>query len=155
MTMRYWLMKSEPETFSLDDLVACPKQTTAWDGVRNYQARNFMRDGMREGDKVLFYHSRTAPVGVVGCARISRAAYPDATQFDPKSTYFDPTAREDAPRWMVVDVTFESRFASPVLLHALRQMPELGDMMLLQKGSRLSVQPVTAAQYRTICRLGG
>lgn len=154
MTTRYWLMKTEPGTFSIDDLQAAPKQTTAWDGVRNYQARNFMRDRMQLGDKVLFYHSRTAPVGVVGTATISRSAYPDPTQFDVHSAYFDKTASPQTARWVVVDVTFERRFKAPVLLQALRQNPEFADMLLLQKGSRLSVQPVQPVHYRAICWLG-
>lgn len=146
-------MKTEPNTFSLDDLEALPKKTTAWDGVRNYQARNYMRDGMHSGDKVLFYHSRTGAPGIVGIATITRSAYPDETQFDPKSPYFDPKARHDVPRWVVVDVTFERRFNDCITLHALRDIAAVKDMVLLQKGSRLSVQPVTPKQYAAICRL--
>jgi predicted RNA-binding protein with PUA-like domain len=140
--------------FSLTDLEQSSAQTTAWDGVRNYQARNFMRDQMRVGDKVLFYHSRTEPVGVVGTATISRSAYPDTSQFIAQSAYFDSTSSPDAPRWVMVDVTFASRFEKPVLLRTMRQIPELADMLLLQKGSRLSVQPVRQSHYEAICRLG-
>ncbi|KAK1548331.1 hypothetical protein Q3G72_007081 [Acer saccharum] len=147
-------MKTEPEVFSLTDLEQSSQQTTAWDGVRNYQARNFMRDQMRVGDKVLFYHSRTEPVGVVGTATISRSAYPDTSQFIAQSAYFDSTSAPEAPRWVMVDVTFASRFEKPVLLRTMRQIPELADMLLLQKGSRLSVQPVCQSHYEAICRLG-
>jgi predicted RNA-binding protein with PUA-like domain len=154
MAKRYWLMKSEPETFSIDDLARAPKQTTSWDGVRNYQARNLLRDEMQVGDGVLFYHSSADPPGVAGTAEIVRAGYPDATQFDPKSDHYDAAARPDEPRWYVVDVKFASRFKEPVPLPVLRETAALRDMVLLRKGSRLSVQPVTPAEWKTIVGMG-
>ena len=154
MAKRYWLMKSEPETFSIDDLARAPKQTTSWDGVRNYQARNLLRDEIQVGDGVLFYHSSADPPGVAGTAEVVRAGYPDASQFDAKSDHHDPAARPDDPRWYVVDIKFASRFEQPVTLPELRQTPALRDMVLLRKGSRLSVQPVTADEWKTIVALG-
>ncbi|HVZ73034.1 MAG TPA: EVE domain-containing protein [Polyangia bacterium] len=152
--MAYWLMKSEPSVFSIDDLAKAPKQTTSWDGVRNYQARNLLREAAI-GDGVIFYHSSADPPAAVGTATIARAAYPDATQFDAKSDHFDPDSKKDEPRWYVVDVKFESKFARPVTLAELRATPALEGMVLLRKGSRLSVQPVTAAEWKTILKLGG
>jgi predicted RNA-binding protein with PUA-like domain len=151
--MRYWLMKSEPSAFSIDDLARAPKQTTSWDGVRNYQARNLLREAA-VGDGVIFYHSSADPPAAAGTATIARAAYPDATQFDPKSDYYDEGSTKDEPRWFVVDVKFEQKFARAVTLAELRAVPALADMVLLRKGSRLSVQPVKAAEWKTICKLG-
>lgn len=148
----YWLLKSEPASFSIDDLVAAPNKTTMWDGVRNYQARNFMRDQMKKGDFVLFYHSVTNP-SVVGLAEITREAYPDPTQWDPESKYFDPASPADNPRWYVVDVTFKAKLKEPLSLAMLREVPALAGMELLRKGSRLSVQPVTKEEYETILQL--
>jgi predicted RNA-binding protein with PUA-like domain len=154
MARRYWLMKSEPETFSIEDLARAPKQTTGWDGVRNYQARNLLRDDIQTGDGVLFYHSSAEPPGVAGTAEVARAGYPDPTQFDAKSSHHDPDARPDEPRWYMVDIKHAQTFPHFVPLPALRATPALGDMVLLRKGSRLSVQPVTPAEWKTIVAMG-
>jgi predicted RNA-binding protein with PUA-like domain len=151
---RYWLFKSEPESFSLDDLARAPKQTTFWNGVRNYQARNLLRDEIKAGDGVLFYHSNAKPAAAVGLAEVVTAGYPDKTQFDPKSPYYDPDAKPDEPRWYMVDIKFKEAFKRPVSLDELRQVPGLSDMVLLRRGSRLSVQPVTAAEWKIITTLG-
>jgi len=146
---QYWLMKSEPTEVSIDDLMAAPGHTMPWFGVRNYQARNFMRDGMREGDGVLFYHSSCAQPGVAGVAEVASTAYPDHSQFDKNSHYFDPKATQEQPRWVSVDVRGLKKTALLPLLE-LRQMPALEDMLLLKKGSRLSITPVTPAQWQAI-----
>lgn len=150
--MQYWLMKSEPEEVSIDDALAEPKQTVAWTGVRNYQARNFMRDGMKVGDGVLFYHSSCPEPGIAGLAEVVSNAYPDPTQFDKRSKYFDPKATLEQPRWMLVDVkiTQKTRLLS---LAELRAEPELADMVILRRGNRLSITPVTAAEWRCITKL--
>ena len=150
---RYWLVKSEPETFSWDDLWQSPNRTTAWDGVRNYQARNFMRDGMRLGDLVLFYHSSAEPKAIVGIAEVVREAYPDPTAFDRADPHYDPKSRREAPAWMMVDLKAVRPLRRPLTLAMLRETPGLGKMVLLQRGSRLSVQPVTAAEWEIIERL--
>jgi predicted RNA-binding protein with PUA-like domain len=152
---RYWLMKTEPSTFSWGDLLDSPGKTTPWDGVRNYRARNFMRDEMRKGDGVLFYHSNAKPPAVVGTATVSREGYPDPTQFDPKSPYYDPKADPENPRWFLVDVRADRGFKREVPLPELRETPGLEDMALLRRGMRLSVQPVTSAEWRIILKLGG
>jgi predicted RNA-binding protein with PUA-like domain len=149
--MNYWLMKSEPDAFSIDDLKR--KKQEAWDGVRNYQARNFMRDGMRPGDKVFFYHSNCAVPGIVGIAKVATEAYPDPSQFDPKSKYFDPGSSRDKPRWMLVDVKFMRKLKRTISLKELQADPALDGMVLLRKGSRLSVQPVEAAHWEHILGL--
>jgi len=154
MATRYWLLKSEPESFSIDDLARGPKQTTFWNGVRNYQARNLLRDDLSVGDGVIFYHSNADPAAAVGLAEVVRAGYADATQFDPKSDYYDPDATPDAPRWFMVDIKFKEKFARPLPLAVLREVPALADMVLLRRGSRLSVQPVTAAEWKAIVALG-
>ena len=154
MARRYWLMKSEPETFSIEDLARAPKQTTGWDGVRNYQARNLLRDEIQIGDGVLFYHSSAEPPGVAGTAEVARAGYPDPTQFDPKSNHHDPDARPDEPRWYMVDIKHTQTFPRFVPLPVLRDMPALRDMVLLRKGSRLSVQPVTPDEWKAIVATG-
>ena len=146
---QYWLMKSEPTEVSIDDLMAAPGHTMPWFGVRNYQARNFMRDGMREGDGVLFYHSSCAQPGVVGVAEVASTAYPDHSQFEKDSHYFDPKATQEQPRWVSVDVRGLKKTAL-LPLSELRQMPALEDMLLLKKGSRLSITPVTPAQWKAI-----
>ncbi len=153
--MKYWLMKTEPNVFSWDDLQKMPGQTTPWEGVRNYQARNFIRDEMKIGDRILFYHSNVKPQSIMGIATIVREAYPDSFAFDPSSPYYDPKSSPEAPRWMMVDVQFESAFVPPITLDELKELrsPELEDMMLLQKGCRLSVQPVAAKQWRAVCNL--
>ena len=148
--MRYWLLKTEPSEFSLDDLKQAPRQTAPWDGVRNYQARNHMRDGMKLGDRVLVYHSSTEPLAVVGTARIVREAYPDDSAWDKKNPYFDRRSTPDNPVWLRVDVQFESELPVPVSLAELRTVPALKDMLLLRRGMRLSVQPVTPEEFAAV-----
>ena len=147
--MNYWLMKSEPEECSIDTALAAPKKTVPWTGVRNYQARNFMRDSMRVGDGVLFYHSSCAEPGIAGLAEVASAAYPDATQFDKKGKYFDPAATKDKPRWVHVDVraTKKSRL---IPLAELRAQAPLAEMVILKRGNRLSITPVSATEWRYI-----
>jgi predicted RNA-binding protein with PUA-like domain len=147
--MRYWLMKSEPEDCSIDDLAALPNQTVAWYGVRNYQARNFMRDQMSIGDGVLFYHSNCAEPGIAGIAKVASRAYPDATQFDKKSKYFDPKATLEQPRWINVDVQLVKK-TRLVPIAELRSHPELANMRTLQKGNRLSITPLDPAEWKFI-----
>jgi predicted RNA-binding protein with PUA-like domain len=149
--MRYWLMKSEPDEVAFDDVLAAPGKTTSWFGVRNYQARNFIRDGMQAGDGVLFYHSSCAIPGIAGLAEIASLPYPDESQFDPASPYFDPKATREQPRWIGIDVraTHEIPF---IPLTELRSIAALEGMVLLQKGSRLSVSPVTAAEWKAILK---
>lgn len=150
--MNYWLMKSEPEEFSIDDLERVAREP--WGGVRNYQARNYLRDGMRIGDRVLFYHSNCAQPGIVGLARVASAAYPDPSQFDPASDYYDPKSPIDAPRWLLVEVAFERRLRRLLSLDELKGHAEaLGDFALLRRGNRLSVLPVTAAQWNYLLKL--
>lgn len=148
--MPYWLMKSEPDTFSIDDLKSRPKSTEHWDGVRNYQARNFMRDQMKKGDKVFFYHSACPVPGVAGIAKVVKEAYPDHTAQDPESTYFDPKATADNPRWFMVDVKFERKFKRLLPLSELKDNPALAGMGLLKKGNRLSIMPVTEEEWQII-----
>jgi predicted RNA-binding protein with PUA-like domain len=151
---RYWLMKSEPSVFSIDDLAAAKEQTTRWDGVRNYQARNLLRHDIAVGDGVIFYHSSADPPAAAGTAKVVRAGYPDPTQFDPRDGHFDRDSQRDDPRWFSVDIKFDSKFTRPVTLPELRAAPALKDMVLLRRGSRLSVQPVTAAEWKQIVKLG-
>jgi len=150
--MSYWLMKSEPDEFSIDDLVRAPRKTTPWFGVRNYQARNYMRDAMRVGDGVLFYHSSCEVPGIAGLAEVASAPHPDETQFDPKSPYFDPKSTRENPRWMLVDVKLVKK-TRLLPLEELRQRPELADMVILRRGNRLSVTPVTPAEWKAIGKL--
>jgi predicted RNA-binding protein with PUA-like domain len=147
--MRYWLMKSEPDEVSIDDLPAMPKQTIAWFGVRNYQARNFMRDDMRVGDLAFFYHSSCPEPGIAGIVRVSRLAYTDASQFDRKSPYYDPKATRAEPRWLNVDVTLVEK-TRLVPLAELRARPELAGMRVLQRANRLSITPVSAPEWTFI-----
>lgn len=149
--MKYWLMKSEPDVFSIEDLRK--KKHSDWDGVRNYQARNFMRDEMRVGDLVLFYHSNAEPSGVAGIARVSRESHPDPTQFDKKSEYHDPKATLEKPIWMMVEVEFVKAFAQVLPLEQLKKEKALAKMPLVQKGTRLSVMPVTEAEWKAILKL--
>jgi predicted RNA-binding protein with PUA-like domain len=149
--MRYWLMKSEPDEFSIDDLAKGKNKTAPWTGVRNYQARNFMRDQMRVGDRVFFYHSSCPEPGIAGLAEVASTAYPDATQFDAKSKYYDPKATRETPRWMHVDLKFVSKLPL-VSLAELRLHPELARMHVLQRGSRLSITPVAPDEWRFIMR---
>jgi predicted RNA-binding protein with PUA-like domain len=155
MAKRYWLLKTEPSVFSFDDLAKCKDRTTGWEGIRNYQARNLLRDEVKPGDGVLFYHSNADPPAVVGLARVTRAAYPDPFQFDPKSRYHDPKSDPAAPRWLTIDIAYERPLAKPVTLQRLREKKPLAGMALLRKGNRLSVQPVTADEWKTILKLGG
>ena len=147
--MRYWLMKSEPGECSIDDLAAAPLQTVPWVGVRNYQARNYMRDEMHAGDGVLFYHSSCPEPGVAGIAEVAKAPYPDATQFDPESHYFDPKSKAEAPRWMHVDVKLV-RKTRLMPLAEMRDAPELATLQVLRRGNRLSITPVTADEWRAV-----
>jgi predicted RNA-binding protein with PUA-like domain len=146
---RHWLVKSEPETFSWDDLWKAPRRTTSWEGVRNYQARNLLRE-MRKGDLVFFYHSSADPTGIAGVCEVAREAYPDPTQFDRTSDYFDPKSAPDEPRWYMVDLRAREPLRRLVTLAELRGTPGLERMTLLQKGSRLSVQPVTADEWQIV-----
>jgi predicted RNA-binding protein with PUA-like domain len=152
--MRHWLMKSEPSSFSWDDLWRAPKRTTHWDGVRNYQARNFMRE-MRVGDLVFFYHSSAEPNAIMGVAEVAREAYADPTQFDANDDHYDPKATPDSPTWMMVDIRAREPFAAPVTLAELRATKGLEKMELLRKGNRLSVTPVSPSEWATVSKLGG
>jgi predicted RNA-binding protein with PUA-like domain len=145
---RHWLMKSEPSVFSIDDLAKAG--TTSWEGVRNYQARNLLRDDVKIGDEVLFYHSSAEPSGVAGIAKVARAAYPDPTQFDRKSEYHDPGSTKDAPRWLTVDVQFVRKLPRVVTLAELKAHPALAEMVVTKRGSRLSVQPVTPQEFAAV-----
>jgi predicted RNA-binding protein with PUA-like domain len=153
MVERCWLVKSEPDCFSIHDLAAAPRQTTCWSGVRNFQARNFMRDDMALGDRVLFYHSGAEPPAIVGTAVVVREGYPDPTAWDPADDHYDPKASADNPIWQMVDIRLETIFDEPLALPLLRQVPGLKRMELLRKGSRLSVQPVTPAEFETVLGL--
>ena len=151
--MQHWLLKSEPDCFSVQDLAKAPKKTTCWNGVRNYQARNFLR-AMKKGDRAFFYHSSCDPPAVVGVVEIVREAYPDATAWDPKDDHFDPKASPENPVWSMVDVKLVGILPRPVPLDELRGVKALAGLELLKRGSRLSVHPVSAAEFRTIERLG-
>lgn len=154
--MRYWLIKSEPDVFSIDALSKAPGKKTPWDGVRNYQARNFMRDDMKQGDPVLYYHSNCDEPAVVGLAHIASAkAYPDATQFDSRSKYYDPKSSPENPRWLLVDIGYSKHFIQPVTLRAIKEHPKLSEMKVAQRGMRLSVQPVEKTHFELVCHLGG
>ena len=147
--MNYWLMKSEPAECSVDDALAAPKATVPWVGVRNYQARNFMRDAMRVDDEVLFYHSSCAQPGIVGIARVASTPYPDPTQFDAQSPYYDSKSKREEPRWLLVDVQVLRKIPN-ITLPALRERPELAEMLVLKKGNRLSITPVEARHWNAI-----
>ena len=144
---RYWLMKSEPNCFSIDDLAKRPNQTEPWDGVRNYQARNFMRNDMKVGDPIFFYHSNCKPPGIVGIAKVASEPYPDFTAFDPSSDHPDPNSTPENPRWFMVDVKYVEKFPKIISLNELKQHPELENMPLLRKGNRLSVMPVNKPEW--------
>lgn len=152
MATKYWLLKTEPGAYSIQDLAAEPRQTTCWDGVRNYQARNYMRDDMKKGDRVLVYHSNAKPPAVVGTAVIVKESYPDHTAWDPQDKHFDPKSSADNPRWFMVDIKLEQQFDSPISLDDLRTMKVLKEMELLRKGSRLSVQPVRKKEFDAILK---
>lgn len=151
--MKLWLMKSEPDVFSIDDLAR--DRRTTWEGVRNYQARNSMRDDMKVGDLVLYYHSNADPPGIAGIARVVKEAYPDPTQFDPKSEYHDAGSKKDDPRWLMVDVEFVEKLPAVVSLEALKGDPALDGMLVIRKGQRLSVQPVEKKHFARVLKLAG
>ncbi len=147
-------MKSEPDVFAFEDLQACPNQTEPWDGIRNYQARNFMRDAMQPGDLVLFYHSNANPPGVAGIAEVASRPYPDPTAFDEKSDYYDPKSDPDNPRWVLVDVKYKAELKRFVPLDEIRNIPACAQMRLIQRGNRLSITPVTPAEFAAIKKAG-
>lgn len=151
--MKYWLFKSEPSCFGIDDLAKRPDQITHWDGVRNYQARNMMRDQMNVGDQGFFYHSSCDEPGIAGTIEIVRSGYPDHTQFDPDADHFDPMSSPDNPRWFMVDVKLLKKFNRVVSLKELREHPSLSNLVVLRKGNRLSITPVSADDYQTILHL--
>ena len=151
--MRYWLMKTEPDCFGLEHLKARPKRTEHWDGVRNYQARNFMRDGMQKGDLAFFYHSSCPQPGIAGIVKIARTAYPDHTAWDPKNEHFDPQSSPANPVWVMVDVKLEREFTHLLPLTAIKANPALKGMPLVQRGTRLSVLPVTEKEWRAILKM--
>jgi predicted RNA-binding protein with PUA-like domain len=150
---RYWLLKTEPSVFSFDDLLAAPGRKTTWDGVRNYQARNYLRDEMKKGDGVLIYHSSAEPTAVVGTAEVVREGHPDPTQFERGDDHYDPDSRPEDPRWFQVEVRAVEKLPHAVTLERIKRTPQLAGMGLLRKGNRLSVQPVTESQYRAIVKL--
>ena len=145
--MQYWLFKTEPDAFSVDDLANMPKQIEHWDGIRNYQARNFLRDDVKLGDLVFIYHSSCKDVGIVGLAEVVKEGYVDHTQFDPESKYYDPKSAEDKPRWIMVDIQFKQKFKQALPLKEIKQMPEITDIGLVQKGHRLSIMPVKQSEF--------
>jgi predicted RNA-binding protein with PUA-like domain len=152
--MKYWLVKSEPEVFSIDDLAKSKNKTTYWDGVRNYQARNYMRDEMKIGDQVIFYHSNSEPPGAVGICEVVKEGYPDFTAFDPEDPHYDPKSKKDNPAWMMVDVKLVKKFSSFVSIDDMRSNSKLQKMQLLQRGNRLSVMPVTKEEFGEIVKMG-
>jgi predicted RNA-binding protein with PUA-like domain len=151
--MKYWLMKSEPDAFGIDDLAKCPGKKDHWDGIRNYQVRNMMRDEMKKGDEALFYHSNCKEPGIVGIMKVVKEAYPDFTAFDPKSKYYDPKSDPANPRWLMVDVKLVRKFKRTVSLQELKNYKTLEDMLILRRGNRLSVTPVTKKQWDYILKL--
>lgn len=153
MARNYWLMKTEPEVFGIDDFLKKKDKTTCWEGVRNYQARNFMRD-MKEGDLVLIYHSNANPPGIAGVAKVSREAYPDHFSWDKKSKYFDAGSTQEKPRWFMVDVTLDKKFKQFLSLDFLREQKSLASMVILKKGNRLSVTPVSEKEFKIIQDFG-
>ncbi len=155
MASKFWLIKSEPDVFSIDDLAKAKNKTTYWDGVRNYQARNFIRDEMKLGDKIIFYHSNSVPPCAAGICEVVKEAYPDFTAFDPEDPHFDPKSKKDNPAWMMVDVKFVKKFSTLVSIDEMRGNPKLKDMKLLQRGNRLSVMPVTKDEFEEIVKMGG
>ena len=149
----YWLFKSEPEVFSIHDLRNAPKKSTSWEGIRNYQARNFLRDTVRKGDGVLFYHSNADPMGIAGIAQVTREAYPDHFAFDSSHRYFDPDSSPDNPTWVMVDIQLKSIFPSIITREMLAADPVCSNMLVLKRGSRLSIQPVTPAEWLAVQQL--
>lgn len=154
MAKKYWLVKSEPDCFSIEDLEKRKDQITHWDGVRNFQARNFMRDDMKLGDKVLFYHSNAKPTAVVGVCEVVKEGYPDHTAFDPDEDHFDPKSTPDNPIWMMVDVKLEKKLNNQVTLQQIKENPKLQNMKLVQRGNRLSVMPVEKSEFDEIIKMG-
>ena len=148
--MQYWLFKSEPDVFGIDDLAKAPEQTASWEGVRNYQARNFMRDEVSVGDQVFIYHSSCQTIGIAGIAEVVKAAYPDGTQFDPESAYYDAKATQDNPRWWMVDVKFVTKFAQILTLDKIKGLTQVTQLPLVKKGHRLSIMPVTADEWQIL-----
>jgi len=153
--VQYWLFKSEPESYSIHHLAKEKGQTTFWDGVRNYQARNFLRDTIRVGDRVLFYHSNANPMAIVGTAEVVKEGYPDHTAFDPNDHHYDPKSDPDSPTWYMVDIRLLQIFPEPLTRPQLQECPETAGMMLLKRGSRLSIQPVTPEEWKAVHRLAG
>jgi predicted RNA-binding protein with PUA-like domain len=151
--MKYWLMKSEPDAFGIDDLAKCPRKTEHWDGIRNYQVRNMMRDEMKKGDEAFFYHSSCKEPGVVGIVRIVKEAYPDHTAFDPESKYYDPKSDPENPRWLMVDVQLVRKFKHPIGLQELKSHENLADMLIMRRGNRLSVTPISKKHWDYILKL--
>jgi predicted RNA-binding protein with PUA-like domain len=151
--MRYWLFKSEPACFSIDDLARRPKKTEHWDGIRNYQVRNMLRDEIKKGDEALFYHSSCEVPGIVGRMEIVKPAYPDHTAFDPQSEHFDPASTENQPRWLMVDVKFTEKFPHLLSLTEIKKHPALSQMIIARKGNRLSITPITKAEWDIILKL--
>jgi len=154
MQNKFWLIKSEPSEFSIEDLEKSENQTTHWDGVRNYQARNFIRDEIKIGDKVLFYHSNAEPNAVVGICEVVKEAYPDHTQFDPKHEHFDPKSAKKNPNWFMVDIKLDKKFKKQVALEDIKANPKLAKMRLVQRGNRLSIMPVTTDEYEEVLKMG-
>lgn len=154
MGTKYWLVKSEPEVFSVTDLGKIKNKTTCWDGVRNYQARNYLRDEMKKGDLVLFYHSNTDPTAVMGVCEVVKEGYPDHTAFEPENIHYDPKSSPQNPAWYMVDIKLKEIFNTPVLLDVIKLNGKLKEMKLVQKGNRLSVMPVTRIEFEEICRMG-
>ena len=154
MPKKYWLFKSEPDVFSWDDLVKAKKRTTTWEGIRNYQARNLLRDECKRGDQVFFYHSRINPPAIMGIAEVVKEAYPDPEQFDPKSKYYDASADPEDPRWLMVDVKAVKAFRKPIDLPTLKEHESLEGLMVIKRGARLSIQPVEPAHWKLISRMG-
>jgi predicted RNA-binding protein with PUA-like domain len=150
--MQYWLFKSEPDAFSIDDLASKPKQTEHWDGIRNYQARNYLRDEVKQGDQVLFYHSSCKEVGIAGLAEVVKEAYPDHSQFNPESKYFDPKASPDNPRWVMVDVQFKQKFSKVLPLAEIKNMLAISEIGLVKKGHRLSIMPVNENEFSILLK---
>ena len=148
--MQYWLFKTEPDAFSIDDLAARPNQTEHWDGIRNYQARNFLRDQVKQGDKVFIYHSSCKDVGIAGLAEVVKEAYPDHTQFDPESHYYNPKSSPENPRWVMVDVKFIEKFPDVLALKKIKTMPEISEVGLVKKGHRLSIMPVNEQEFSAL-----
>jgi predicted RNA-binding protein with PUA-like domain len=150
--MNYWLFKSEPDAFSIDDLANMPKQTEHWDGIRNYQARNFLRDQVKLGDLVFIYHSSCKDVGIVGLAEVVKGGYVDHTQFDPEAKYYDPKSTADKPRWYMVDIQFKQKFSKILPLKTIKSMDDIREIGLVKKGHRLSIMPVLQTEFDTLLK---